>query len=127
MYVYYNPNPDKKQNASDCVVRAMTKALNLTWNEAYMLLSIQGYIDHDIFATDRVWINLLHDLGYQRYMIPNTCPLCYTIEQFTKDHPTGTYILGTGKHAVCVQDGCIYDSWDSSEEIPLFYIEIKER
>jgi hypothetical protein len=29
-------------------------------------------------------------------------------------YPVGTYILGTGTHAVTVRDGTVYDSYDSS-------------
>lgn len=127
MFVYYNPNPDTEINASDCVVRALTKALDISWDTAYILLSVQGFIDHDIFASDRVWNNLLHDMGFKRNIIPNTCPICYTIADFAREHTEGIYILGTGKHAVCVHSGRIYDSWDSSREVPLYYFEIKKK
>ena len=33
----------------------------------------------------------------------------------------GTYILALSGHVVCVQDGVIYDSWNSENEIPLYY------
>ena len=45
----------------------------------------------------------------------------YTISDFAADHPSGSYIIGTGEHAVAVVDGNIIDSWDSSKEIPLYY------
>ena len=125
MYVYYNPNPDPNINASDCVVRALTKAFDISWDTAYIMLSVQGYIDHDIFASDRVWNNLLADMGYQRYIIPNTCPVCYSVADFARENPEGTYILGTGKHAVCVSEGRIWDSWNSSREVPLYFFKIR--
>ena len=54
-------------------------------------------------------------------IIPNTCPDCYTIADFCNDHPYGTYILATGTHVVAVIDGDYYDTWDSGNEIPIFY------
>jgi hypothetical protein len=124
MYEYYNPNPDIELNASDCVVRALSKALDMSWDYTYILLSIQGYIDHDIFASDRVWNNLLYDLGYKRKFLPDTCPHCYTVGDFARDNNKGVYVLGTGKHAVTVANGRVWDSWDSSKETPLYFFEI---
>ena len=53
--------------------------------------------------------------------IPNTCPDCYNAEDFTYDHPRGVFVLGFGRHVATVVDGDIYDSWDSSNEIPQYY------
>ena len=71
--------------------------------------------------SDSVWGSYLRSKGFERAIIPNTCPDCYTVADFAADHPTGTYVLGTGTHAVTVQDGVIYDAFDSSNEIPIFY------
>lgn len=43
MFVEYNPNPDEK-SVGDCVVRAITKVLDMTWEDAYVELCLQGYI-----------------------------------------------------------------------------------
>ena len=48
-------------------------------------------------------------------------PDYYTVEDFCTDHPKGTYVLGTGSHAVAVVDGCYFDAWDSGSEIPIYY------
>lgn len=37
------------------------------------------------------------------------------------EHPIGVYVVGTGNHVVTVKDGEIWDSWDSSKEIPVYY------
>jgi hypothetical protein len=68
-----------------------------------------------------VWGTYLYNMGYDRYLIPNTYPRCYTIRDFAYDHPRGEFIVGTGTHVVAVINGDYYDSWDSGEEIPLFY------
>lgn len=46
-FVYYNPNPSGK-NAGDCTVRAIAKATGMSWQEAYLALAIQGYLDGDM-------------------------------------------------------------------------------
>jgi hypothetical protein len=33
------------------------------------------------------------------------------------------FVIGTGTHAVAVIDGNIFDAWDSSHEIPQYYLE----
>ena len=44
-----------------------------------------------------------------------------TAEDFYKDHPSGTFVLGFGNHVATVVDGDLYDSWDSSKEIPQYF------
>lgn len=78
---------------------------------------------HDWGNSDPVWGAYLRSRGFSRSVIPNSCPDCYTIADFAENHPRGEYVLGTGKHAVAVVDGVIYDTWDSSREIPIFYYE----
>ena len=39
MYVYYNPNPVGRIAVGDCTVRAISKALNISWDDAYDLLA----------------------------------------------------------------------------------------
>lgn len=68
-----------------------------------------------------VWGKYLKDKGYKRRVIPDSCPACYTVDQFAKDHISGTYILAISGHVVCVQDGNYYDSWDSGNEVPAYY------
>ena len=53
----------------------------------------------------------------------------FDYEQFAKDHPEGTYIVATGSHVVCVQDGDYYDTWDSGHDVPsyFFYMEDDKR
>jgi hypothetical protein len=71
---------------------------------------------------NNVWDSYLRSKGYKRYIIPNTCPDCYTIENFAEDHPHGTYIVATGSHVVCIKDGGqILDNWDSSQAVPTYY------
>jgi hypothetical protein len=70
---------------------------------------------------NNVWDSYLKSKGFYRYVVPNTCPDCYTIEDFARDNPQGTYIVATGSHAVCVKNGDILDNWDSSQEVPAYY------
>lgn len=75
----------------------------------------------DMPSSNPVWGSYLKQNGFLQESIPNTCPDCYTIEDFCRDHPKGIYILGTGTHVVCVVDGDHFDAWDSGNEIPIYY------
>lgn len=120
MYSYYNPNP-KGNKVGDCVIRAISKALDMSWEDVYIELTIQGYMMGDLLSSNGVWGNYLKSKGFVREIVPFECPDCYGLLEFANEHLKGTYVVGTGSHAICVQDGVIYDSWNSSNEIPIYY------
>lgn len=124
-WIYYNPSPTAR-NVGDCSVRAIAKALNTDWETAYALTALNGYLMGDMPSSDSVWGAVLRQHGFYRDAIPNTCPDCYTAEDFCRDHQQGTYVLAFGGHVATVQDGRLFDSWDSSREIPQFYWYKKE-
>lgn len=124
-WIYYNPSPTAR-NVGDCSVRAVAKALGTDWETAYALTALNGYLMGDMPSSDSVWGAVLRQHGFYRDAIPNTCPDCYTAEDFCRDHPQGTYVLAFGGHVATVQDGRLFDSWDSSREIPQFYWYKKE-
>ena len=76
---------------------------------------------YNVPSANACWGRYLRSIGYRRYIVPDTCPDCYTVGQFAEDHPEGTYILALSGHVVCVCDGMIWDSWDSSNENILYY------
>lgn len=119
-WIYYNPNPANNL-VGDCVVRALTLALNTDWDKAYADVSAQGFQMKDMPSANETWGALLRRKGFKRYIIPNECPDCYTIEDFCKDHPYGLFVLATGTHVVTCVNGDYYDSWDSGNKIPIYY------
>lgn len=88
MYSYFNPNPNGR-NVSDCTVRAICKATRKDWGEVYLALCIQGYLDGDLPNANACWGAYLRSLGYRRYIIPDTCPDCYTVGKFADEHRAG--------------------------------------
>ena len=119
-YISYNPNP-KGLSVGDCTIRAISRALNLSWVKTYISLVVQGLKMCDMPSANRVWGEFLKSKGFQKFQIPDTCPDCYTIRDFCYDNPFGIFVVGTGEHVVCVIDGDYYDSWDSGNEIPIYY------
>ena len=122
MYSEYNPNP-KGRRAGDCVIRAICKLMQKTWGEVYIELCLLGYKMADMPTANHVWGRYLESNGYIRRTLPDTCPECYTVEDFCRDHKEGYYILATGEHAIAVIDSIYFDAWDSGQEVPVYYFE----
>lgn len=120
MFIMKNPNPINKFT-SDCVVRALCLAQNQSWDDTYWELCEAGFQMGDWGSSNAVWGAYLKNKGFMRYIIPNTCPYCYTVKQFCIDNPLGTYILATGSHVICIIDGNYLDTWDSGDEVPIYY------
>ena len=120
MYQQYNPNPAGRI-VGDCAVRAVAKALGVDWETAYVMMAMNGYGMGDMPSSDSVWGATLRQKGFYRESVPNECPNCYTAEDFAKDHPSGIFVLGFGGHVATIVDGILYDSWDSSQEIPVYF------
>lgn len=119
-FVHVNPNPNGSY-VGDCVIRALSIALDKSWYETYIELCIQGLVLCDMPSSNRVWGEVLKSYGYHRDIIPDTCPQCYTLKDFCGEYFKGKYIVGTGTHVVTVIDGNYYDSWDSGDEQPIYY------
>lgn len=120
MYVQYQPNPQNKRT-DDCVIRALTKALNVDWDTASIYAIVQQIRDSDLYVKNYVWGNLLLRNGFSKHPLPDTCPDCYTVKDFCNDYKQGLYVLGTGDHVLTVLDGDYYDSFDSGNMIPIVY------
>ena len=122
MFIRRNGNPAGNR-VGDCVVRAIATVMNEDWDRIYLDLVMEGYAMKDMPSANAVWGSYLHRWGFNRRVIPNTCPRCYTVKDFCKDHPQGYYILATGTHVIAVINGDYIDSWDSGSEIPIYYWE----
>jgi hypothetical protein len=125
MWKQFNPNPAARM-VGDCAVRAIAAALDMNWEEAFARLAANAFAMGDMPSADSVWGSVLRQEGFYREAILNTCPFCYTAEDFADDHPEGIFVLGFGGHVATVRDGVIYDSWDSSNEVPVYFWHRKE-
>lgn len=119
-YIPFNNNPLGK-NTGDCVIRAISVAEKLSWDDVFWKLAQKAFEMGDVITSNSVWGSLLKDMGYRRYVIPNTCQDCYSVRDFANEHPNGVYVLGTGTHAVAVVSGNYYDAWQSGSETPTVY------
>ena len=116
LHKFYNPNPTRNR-VGDCTVRAICKATGQDWNRTYAALCSYGLACYDMPSANHVWGSYLRDRGFIRRIIEDEC----TVEDFCRVHPQGTYILAIDGHVVCAVDGFYYDSWESGQEIPVYY------
>ena len=117
MYKYYQPNKkDLKDEYGDCVIRSLTKAFNMTWIEVFNEL-IPYAVEMQAMPNNKVC--------YERYILDkglswNGCKAKkgfkrIDVNNFSKIHKKGTYILRLAHHIVTVIDGVYYDTWDCGE------------
>ena len=119
-YKHFNNNP-QGLSVGDCVVRAISKILGVTWDDVYIELVTQGLIMSDMPSANAVWGSYLKNKGFKRAVVPNVCPDCYTVRDFVQENTKGKFILATGTHTIAVVNGDYFDSWDSGDEMPVYY------
>lgn len=117
MWVYYNPNP-KEKNTGDCAVRAISKALDVTWEKAKLLLDVYSMEEYEVETSDIVWGRILAENGFTMESV--FCNDGCTLEGFCQRNPVGVFVVKLPNHVVCVKDGKAFDSWNSLAESPLY-------
>lgn len=123
MYIAYNPNPVRSDPVGDCAVRAVAKALDVTWENAYTKLSTSGFLMGDIMNSDAVLAAVLRSAGFKRGAVDNECPDCYTVADFANDNKDGTYVVKSDGHVATIIDGNLFDTFDSSNRTLLWFWE----
>ena len=120
MWQQYNPNPEG-QRVGDCTVRSVSCALGEDWRKTYIGMAVEGLCLGDMPSANRVWGAYLERQGFKRHLIDAPCATCYNVRDFCRDHPKGTFVLAISGHVVCIKDGTYWDSWDSGDEVPIYY------
>lgn len=120
MFRSYNANPRSKR-VGDCTVRAISLVLGKDWDDAYIGMAIEGFVQCDMPSANHVWGRYLKRNGFTRALIDDDDDEPYTVRRFCDDHPYGSYLLAIDGHVVAVIDGDYYDTWDSGNELPVYY------
>ena len=117
-YVYYQPNKkDIKDKYGDCTIRALSKALNCSWVDAFkaeipFCIEYQTSNIFDVPIQQRK--EILNKLGFDYAGISvRSGKARPTVADFAKQNPKGTYICNVAHHVVTIVDGKYYDTWDS--------------
>lgn len=122
---YYNANP-KNRITTDCVIRAITTALEQDYNKTVMELAKMqcetGYDDGDKTLYDRY----LQSKGWiKKYQPKKLNGTKYTGQEFCREVKEGTTwgdgdftkIVANigGNHVVAIIEGKVWDIWDSTD------------
>lgn len=124
-YKYFQPNKlDTKDNRGDCVVRALVKATGRDWVDVFDGL-VSYARDYQCMPNDKLcYESYLQELGFTYTGISNKKGSKRpTVDRFSKDHKSGTFVLVVANHLVCAVDGMYYDTWDSGEKCMYGYWE----
>ena len=120
MWIYANPNPCREEEP-DCVVRAIAIATGQSWYETHYALCRLSAMCCTMPSVNWLWGLYLRRKGFEKFLLPESCPECITVREFAKRFQKGTYVIGTGTHAVCVSGGNYIDAWDSGDEVPSYF------
>ena len=128
MYKYYQPNrKDLKDKYGDCTIRALSKALGVTWLEAFELTIpyCKEYQCTNIFDMPHdLEAQVMNKLGFRYYGVSNAKGSKRpTVASFARSHKAGVYILNVANHEVAVIDGVYYDTWDCGYKSQYGYYE----
>ena len=77
MWIQYNPNPVGMGDEEDCSVRALSVAMNISWESAYAMLCYLGFQMGAMPSKKAVLAAALRIGGFYRQAIPDTCPILY--------------------------------------------------
>ena len=112
-FVNYNANP-KQLRTGDCIIRAISFALNKDYIETYKELVEIGISKCDLINHKRVYELYLKNQGLDKQRMPRKDNSRYTIEEFIneKAEANKTYIISISKHLTVVVDKVLYDIWN---------------
>lgn len=113
-FTYYNANP-KGRITSDCVCRAISTALNQSWEitmiEMAKMACQAGYDPADPKGFDLY----LKSKGWKKMKQPRKADNTkYTGSEFCKEFKGVCIANIGGHHTVCIKDGKVHDIWDST-------------
>lgn len=115
--VYYNPNPNKRTDVGDCVVRAMCKATNNDWKTVFKRLCNIAINMCAMPNSDDVWQAYLVENGFTyNKLTVRKGGKRPTVDSFCRDNKIGTFVLRVANHIVTVQEGKSWDTWDCSDK-----------
>lgn len=113
MWRYYNRNPEKKEE-EDCVCRAISTALGITYRAAEGLIAMAA----DAEECEPLCVCCYHHLLEDGFGLkPRYSRYRHTVEDIAKMYKDRKVIVRVDGHLTCAIFGEILDIWDCSEEL----------
>ena len=120
-FIEYNANP-KHLKTGDCVIRAISFALNKDYIETYRELFEIGIEKCELINNELVFEQYLKNLKIKKQITNSRI----TVETFINNiaEVNKTYIIDLGKHLTVVIDKVLYDIWNCCNKNIESYFEI---
>lgn len=120
-YKYFQPNKlDLKDQAGDCAIRAVCKAEEIDWLEAYDLMYKYSRVVQSPMNCKYGFEACMKAMGYYYTGVSNKKGTKRpTVKQMAKQYPDKTIICIVSNHYVTCRDGYYHDIWDSGDK-PLY-------
>lgn len=125
IYVYANPHPHGIETR-DCVVRAIALATGRDYKELRrelnafkrVLVASKKFSRYTSYKQQPILEEWFKSKNYSTisFGVVRAGEKRKIAKEFAKENPAGTYILSMRRHIVCVKEGKILDTWDSSNK-----------
>jgi hypothetical protein len=112
MFDYHNENPNG-YHIPDCVIRAITLALELDYFEVVKLL----HLNAQELQCECLNVKCYEKLLDYDFDLPHYMSFGLTAEEVANDYPDNILLLRMDGHLSCSVCGVIKDIWDCSQEI----------
>lgn len=114
-FKFYNANP-KNRRTSDCVIRAICTATNQSWDDVAKGL-FEYVLKHKVsMESTECYSKYLADNGWVKQKQPRKVDgTKYTGVEFVRKFKCVCVAHIGGNHIVCIKDGKVYDTWDSTD------------
>lgn len=110
MYKFYNANP-KGFFIDDCVLRSISVAEGISWNECQKKLSYLANKEA-MLLNDVIFVEKYLDGKYNRKCYNNI-----SVGEFARNCPKGHFVVTMNGHITAIIDNVIVDTWDCSKRI----------
>lgn len=123
-FTYTNPNPRNLKSTGDCVIRAISLALEQDWLTTFTDLCAVGAKLSRMPNDPKAYTTYLESKGWYKQSQPRKSDNTkFTLREFLK-YRKGKAIVHCGSHhIVCIDGGKALDTWDCSEGcVGVYYI-----
>ena len=138
MIKYFNSNPTCKYFKSgntknwyinDSSVRAISKALDVSWEDAYNLLSSAGRKIYNVPTSKQALHEILIENNYEFVTLgkPQRGSSRPLVSEFIENHKSDTIVLNLADYFVTAIDGDIYDVSDKCLKSSVYSYWIKKK
>lgn len=109
----FNKNPKEWKHEGDCVVRAISTAMNVSWDYTYMKLCYLGRKKCMMPNSKKLYEAYLKSNGWEKHKMPRHIDgKRYTVEELVNENKDKTLIISMANHLSCSMKGVLIDTWD---------------